>query len=283
MRWASFVKRRVKINTDNNDHYNLEVNMISMSTQLYETLGDNDVARMMQTTATPNNHWMNPFHRSGVSSYATGGSNCSLDVDGEFCRFKVAVDVYAVLLLCLFGIAANILSIIILGRDQSVRGTTRYLLQMLAVSDALYLLACLGYQTLGTLEECTTWGFWALNDVWIHAKSPVYTWASVTQTVAVWTVVIVTADRYVAITRPLQAPRYSTMTYARRAVIVAWLLAVVYNMPRLFERYVVEVKDTFPSFNNSNSDTLASSSTVTSCKVCTLLVLLAVDHTAACR
>lgn len=197
--------------------------------------------------------WMEARSRDiNASSVNSGTCSSAVAASSDFCRFKVMMDVYAVLCLSLLGIAANVLSIVILGRDQTVRNTTRYLLQMLAVSDALYLLACLGYQTVATLEECTTWGFWVLNDVWSHAKSPVYAWASVTQTVTVWTVVIVTADRWVAITRPLQAPRYSTMPYVRRAVIAAWILALVYNAPRLFERYVLEVNSPTASGNSSD-------------------------------
>ena len=163
-------------------------------------------------------------------------------VNSDICKFRVILDVYVVTLLCLFGIVGNVLSIIILERDRTVRNTTRYLLQMLGVSDSLYLVACLLFQTVGTLEECTSWHA-ALNFYWTHLKTAVYACASIAQTCTVWIVVIVTADRWVAITRPLQAPRYSTLSRVRKEVVIAWFIATVYNVPRFFERSIVSYDD----------------------------------------
>jgi hypothetical protein len=114
---------------------------------------------------------------------------------------------------------------------------------MLAVSDSLYLVTCLGHQTLGTLEECTSWGRNNLDLVWAHAKPPTFVLSNVAQTVSVWLVVCVTADRWLIVTYPLRAARLSTVARARRVVLAVWLVAVAYNVPRLFERQVVEVYD----------------------------------------
>ncbi|KAK2147331.1 hypothetical protein NP493_3477g00004, partial [Ridgeia piscesae] len=67
--------------------------------------------------------------------------------------------------------------------------------------------------------------------------------ASIAQTSAVWLVVILTADRYIAICRPLHACQYSTRSRARRAVVLVWLMSVLYNLPRFFERNIVVVTD----------------------------------------
>lgn len=68
------------------------------------------------------------------------------DNNDLYVQFKVVVDVYIVVILCVFGISGNILSIAILGRDRYVRRTTGFLLQMVAVADALYLTTCLFFQ-----------------------------------------------------------------------------------------------------------------------------------------
>ena len=54
--------------------------------------------------------------------------------------------------------------------------------------------------------------------------------------------VVLTADRYIVICRSLHATQYSTMPRLRRAVIVLWVLAVVYSLPVFFEIEVVEVE-----------------------------------------
>ena len=58
-------------------------------------------------------------------------------------------------------------------------------------------------------------------------------------TPAVWHVVVLTADRYIAICRPLHAAQYSTVSRVRSAVTAVWIVAGVYNLPRFFERVVV--------------------------------------------
>jgi len=55
-------------------------------------------------------------------------------------------------------------------------------------------------------------------------------------------VIVLTADRYIAICRPLHVAQYSTLPRLRRAVAVLWLLTVVYSLPRFFELEVVEIK-----------------------------------------
>ena len=43
----------------------------------------------------------------------------------------------------------------------------------------------------------------------------------------VWLVVVVTADRYVAICRPLHAAQYSTVSRVRRAVATVWIVPLL--------------------------------------------------------
>jgi len=82
-----------------------------------------------------------------------------------------------------------------------------------------------------------------LTHAWTYIEPYVWPCASIAQTSAVWLVVILTADRYIAICRPLHACQYSTRCRARRAVVLVWLLSVLYNLPRFFERNIVVVTD----------------------------------------
>jgi len=177
-----------------------------------------------------------------------------MDSDATLQQYKIAVEVYVVGTLCALGIAGNTLSIVVLGRDRTIRRTTGFMLQMLAVADAVYLVACIFYQSLNCIVKWTDWLPAAVHRHWPYVE--VYAWpmASVAQTATVWLVVVVTADRYVAICRPLHASHYSTVSRVRRAVAAVWVFAAAYNLPRFFER-VVHVDDV--------SCNLTSSSTVT--------------------
>ena len=97
---------------------------------------------------------------------------------------------------------------VVLGRDRSIRRTTGFLLQMLALTDAAYLVTCLCYQTVNSASELTEWMPAGVRQSW--TKFEPYTWgcASIAQTCTVWLVVVVTADRYIAICKPLHSPQY---------------------------------------------------------------------------
>jgi len=160
------------------------------------------------------------------------------DSDVTLPRYRIAVEIYVVGTLCALGIAGNLLSIIVLGRDHTTRRTTGFMLQMLAVADVVYLISCLFYQTINCAVKWTDWLPPAVHHGWPFVE--VYAWptASVAQTATVWLVVVLTVDRYIAICHPLHAAEYSTMSRVRRAVATVWILAAAYNLPRFFERVV---------------------------------------------
>ena len=102
----------------------------------------------------------------------------------------VGTAVYLKLGLPFLGIPLNILSIIVLHRDDSFKHTTRFLLQMLAVADILFLVA----------DFVSARFYFEREDELLTNTSSIisFPWSA-----SVWTVVIVTGERYVAITRPL--------------------------------------------------------------------------------
>lgn len=165
-----------------------------------------------------------------------------------YSSYKLAIEVYIVLPLCIFGMSGNIVSIIVLGRDRTIRRTTGFLLQMLALADTVYLTTCLFFQTLNTIDKHTNW-IPELSRGFPYMEPYVWPCASVAQTSAVWLVVVVTADRYIAICRPLHAPQYSTISRIRKAVVTVWVFSILYNLPRFFERDIVH------EFNNVTNAT----------------------------
>jgi len=80
-------------------------------------------------------------------------------------------------------------------------------------------------------------------------------------------IVLLTADRYVAICRPMHAAQYSTVPPLRSAVAVVCVLAVAYNLPRFFERTIerrLELKTrhiSLPDFPDNNVSVHLANST----------------------
>ena len=130
------------------------------------------------------------------------------------------------IVVCTVGILLNTLSIVVLSIDVSFKRTTRFLLQMLAVADILFL-ACTGSITVVTM---TGWNGMTPLDAALLSSVPM--------AASVWTVVIVTGERYVAITHPLHAAQYITTSMARKSVIGIWIESVIFSAPRLFELFM---------------------------------------------
>jgi len=187
------------------------------------------------------------------TSATTSTQFVDTDVTDTLKRVRLVVEVYVVGTLCALGIAGNLLSIVVLGRDHTIRRTTGFLLQMLAVADVVYLVACVFYQTMNCIEQQTDWLPAFVQRRWPYIE--VYAWpaASVAQTATVWMVVVLTADRYIAICRPLHAAQYSTVSRVRKAVAGVWIFTVVYNLPRFFERVVVVMSANFTSLTVTTS------------------------------
>ena len=174
---------------------------------------------------------------SGLSSNYGVVITPSKSHSSTFVTFKIVLDIYILLFLCIFGISGNIVSILVLGKDNVVRRTTGFLLQVLAVTDIVYLVLCIFIQTLKTIEKFTDWSP-TLKCYFPYMDPFIWPMASIAQTCTVWLVVVVTADRYVAICRPLHAPQYSTMSRMRKAVVLVCVLSILYNLPRFWERTV---------------------------------------------
>lgn len=122
--------------------------------------------------------------------------------------YKLVLNIYVVGLLCVFGIAGNLVSLVVLGRDRSIRRTTGLLLRALAVADTAYLISCLFIQTGKEIYESTDWPLPVFRRIWPYVEPYMWPFASIAQTGNVWVLVAVTADRYVAICRPLHAAQY---------------------------------------------------------------------------
>ena len=152
----------------------------------------------------------------------------------DYCTtFKLVVDVYVVACLSFFGIIGNILSIFVLGREKRIRETA-FLLQVIATADIMYLTTCLFFQSINAIDLCTQW-LPNMKTLWPRMEPYVWPMASIAQTCTTWFVVLLTAERYVAICKPLTA-LMSEPSRLRRLTLLVFVVALLYNLPRFFER-----------------------------------------------
>lgn len=175
-------------------------------------------------------------------------SSLKLQYTDSYILYRIIVDVYIVGTLCLFGFFGNALSIAVLYRDHDKKNTTNWLLQTLAVVDTLYLMTCVVIQPLKTINSFTDW-IPDMQHTFAYLERYIWTAASITQTITVWTVLLVTLDRFMAICKPLST-QLRSLERAKMAVAIVVVLAILYNIPRFFEREVIIMTDscnrTFP-------------------------------------
>jgi len=152
---------------------------------------------------------------------------------------RILLDVHVVGLLCVFGFVGNALTIAVLRRDwQDGSSATNWLLRTLAGVDTFYLVACLFIQTFKTAYDLTDWFPNSLRPYFPYAERYLWPVASIGQTVTIWTVLLVTVDRYMAVCRPFDT-RLRTVERAKKLFICVVLAAIVYNIPPFFERQVI--------------------------------------------
>jgi len=146
--------------------------------------------------------------------------------DSEYLEIMERVTLYYMpLVLVPVGLCCNLLSLLVLARDKTMNPTTSFLLKMLALADILFIFihpmeGLMHFQ--GLLSTvCRR----AISVVCLVCLKPIV------HTSAVWMVVVVTVERYIAITWSLHAARHITMTRVRTAVCVVWISSFVFSLP----------------------------------------------------
>lgn len=144
-------------------------------------------------------------------------------------------------IICLFGIVGNLLCLWVLSRHHiSIQGCSTFTsLKALAISDIVVLVGAILQQILPMLCEflqgrdtfCLRWAGYIR----------VYSWPVVCigQMTSIWTTVLVSAERFVAICASnILPPSYS---YSRRnwrvilSITGIWIFSALFNIPRFFE------------------------------------------------
>ena len=166
-------------------------------------------------------------------------SETCAEINPNLIIFRIIIYIFVGTFVCIVGFIGNILSIIVLRRDRDKKNTTTWLLQALAVTDSLYLFGSILIQTLQTLKSDTNW--WpAFRRMYPRARSSIWPIASMFQTTTVWIIVVITVDRYLAVTRPFTAYTKKRQ-HMKIYVALVFLVAALYNIPRFFEREVITV------------------------------------------
>ncbi|XP_071055861.1 cholecystokinin receptor type A-like [Onthophagus taurus] len=136
---------------------------------------------------------------------------------------KLIIPLYVVIFV--LSIVGNSLVLITLVQNKRMRTVTNVYLLNLAISDLLLGVFCMPFTLLGQVLRNFIFGAAMCKLI------PYFQVVSVS--VAVWTLVAISLERYFAICRPLKSRRWQTQFHAYKMIVMVWLASLVWSSPVL--------------------------------------------------
>ena len=151
--------------------------------------------------------------------------------------FQFTFDVLLTSVVIIVGIIGNVVSMVVFNKHKSKTGAM-LLLQSLAVADSLVLVLAVPMSL--SLSICLFKGnlesAYYISDKVIPYVYPV---DSMAHSIAVWMIVVVTLDRFIAICFPFKSSRYCTRSKAKLAICAVVLSCIIFHIPRFFHTYYI--------------------------------------------
>ena len=179
-----------------------------------------------------------------VPSMMTNNSNvseCEWPWD-SMTTYRVICDVFLSMPISLLGIVGNILSFIVMCKQRQSL-TTSILLQGLAVADTLILTSTLLIRSMRYLCTCLLTCV-AYTRAYRYIFRWLYPCVFLFRLSTTWLTTLLTMDRYIAVSHPLQAHRLCTVSKTYRNILLIILISVIFSIPRFFE-YTIDEDDEF--------------------------------------
>ncbi|OWF40117.1 allatostatin-A receptor-like isoform X2 [Mizuhopecten yessoensis] len=130
-------------------------------------------------------------------------------------------------LIVLIGFVGNLLVIIVVFSNKKMQNTTNILIVSLAVADLSFIIFCVPFTA-----TTYTMSRWPFGDVWckiVQYLTYVCAYASV------YTLVLMSLDRYLAVVHPITSMRIRTSRNTYIMVYLTWIIMLGGNIPVIFE------------------------------------------------
>ncbi|XP_064646739.1 FMRFamide receptor-like [Lineus longissimus] len=156
-------------------------------------------------------------------------------------RISFIIQVPIMLSLTIVGLTGNALSFIVIGKETR-KNSNSFLLQSLAVLDNAVLLIYAVYISLSGIYPYTgkMIGYYEIHQ---YMDRYLFFTSMALKTAAIYMIVLVTAERYIAVCLPLRAKSLCTVMNARIAVFILCLVCFLYNIPTVFQVQLWMVKE----------------------------------------
>lgn len=156
------------------------------------------------------------------------------DLDTDEISFESLVSVLVPLLfgcIAILGFIGNLLVIVVVVFDRQMRSSTNILIVSLAVADLLFIIFCVPFTAYR--YSMTNWPF---GDVMCKLYQYM---ANVTAYASVYTLVLMSLDRYLAVVHPVNSITVRTEHNTIAMLVVMWLVICLVNTPNWLEHGLV--------------------------------------------
>ncbi|XP_012536196.1 allatostatin-A receptor isoform X2 [Monomorium pharaonis] len=125
----------------------------------------------------------------------------------------------------ILGLAGNSLVVLVVAANPGMRSTTNILIINLAVADLLFVIFCIPFTATDFVLP-----YWPFGNVWCKIVQYLII---VTAYASVYTLVLMSLDRYLAVVHPIASMTWRTENHAIQAICIAWVVILVLSTPAL--------------------------------------------------
>ncbi|XP_011875046.1 PREDICTED: allatostatin-A receptor-like isoform X2 [Vollenhovia emeryi] len=123
----------------------------------------------------------------------------------------------------ILGFAGNSLVVVVVAANPGMRSTTNILIINLAVADLLFVIFCVPFTATDFVLP-----YWPFGNVWCKIVQYLII---VTAYASVYTLVLMSLDRYLAVVHPIASMSWRTENHAIQAICVAWVVILALSAP----------------------------------------------------
>ncbi|XP_053975033.1 allatostatin-A receptor-like [Hylaeus volcanicus] len=168
------------------------------------------------------------------------------DAESEFDRKEVERIVAIVVpiffgMIGILGFVGNCLVVTVVAANPGMRSTTNILIINLAVADLLFVVFCIPFTATDFVLP-----FWPFGNIWCKIVQYLII---VTAYASVYTLVLMSLDRYLAVVHPVTSRSWRTENHAILAICIAWAMIFTISTPALVVHGEFQDNDTTPASN----------------------------------
>ncbi|XP_012271480.1 allatostatin-A receptor isoform X2 [Orussus abietinus] len=184
---------------------------------------------------------------SGLNLSTCTGNGTSKDEDAYAFDYQQLQNIVSVVVPVFFGVigllglVGNFLVVIVVAANPNMRSTTNLLIINLAIADLLFVIFCVPFTATDYVMP-----FWPFGNIWCKCVQYLII---VTACASVYTLVLMSLDRYLAVVHPIASMSVRTEAHAFLAICIAWAVILTASIPA----FVIhgEVLDSFQDPYNS--------------------------------